>query len=233
MNFIVVEIDPGIEPISGRKTLLLSNPSYLDVRDAFELSANRVQGRAIQSILYFAQFHHTVKIGKTVKSQEPLFGKLPLPPNAHIGRGNERSESGAAIRRPSRFDASAVSTACAHGEARPNSTAQRRPRATPSNPAPFLRDLLVQPSQASGRSCAEYRAPKPQAASALPHGFRGNSANPAFPGVQPTFRARTLDCPPKSGKTNRRGQVPQAFTHVGLLPHSAGSAITGATTACS
>ena len=54
MNFIVVEIDPGIEPISGRKTLLLSNPSDLDVRDAFELSANRVQGRAIQSILYFS-----------------------------------------------------------------------------------------------------------------------------------------------------------------------------------
>ena len=54
MNFIVVEVDPGIESISGRETLLLSNPRELDVRDAFELSANRVQGRAIQSILYFS-----------------------------------------------------------------------------------------------------------------------------------------------------------------------------------
>lgn len=159
---------------------------------------------------------------------------MPLSPNAHIDRGNERPGSGAVIRRRSRLDVSAVSTACAHGEARPNSTAQRRPRATPSNPAPFLRDLLVKPGQASGRSCAECRAPKPQAASALPHGSRGNSANPASPGVQPTFRARTLDCPPKSDKTNRRGPVPQEFTHFGLhLAHSAGSATTGATTACS
>lgn len=67
VNLIVVEIDPGIKLISGRETRLLASTSDLNARNAFELSANRVQGHAIHLFDHIWLFHHTVKIYKMVK----------------------------------------------------------------------------------------------------------------------------------------------------------------------
>ena len=67
MNFIVVEIDPGIELTSGLETRLLAKSGDLSARNAFEPSANRVQGHVIQLLRHFIHFNHSVKMDKMVK----------------------------------------------------------------------------------------------------------------------------------------------------------------------